>query len=407
MQRRRLLSWLGLGLFGLCSGALSREKRKHMRHKKKGNMSEPVTLFLCGDVMTGRGIDQILPYPSSPEIYESYMTSARGYVKIAEEANGPIPAPVTFDYIWGDALEELEQMAPDLRLINLETAVTRSDSYWPRKGINYRMHPDNFPCIEAAGIDACILANNHVLDWGYKGLEETLDTVTAAGMKSIGAGKNSREAEDPAVFKLSCGRRVIVLAFAHTSSGMFPEWQAGPGRAGVFLIENLNDAAIEKIASQVAALKQAGDLVVASVHWGGNWGYRIPREQQRFAYGLIDRAGVDVVHGHSSHHPRGIEIYNDRPILYGCGDFLNDYEGIRSHLEYRGDLTLMYFLTFDPGSGRLQRLQMTPLQIQRFRLQRASKPDSQWLAQTMDRECRRLGTRLRRNAGGRFELSWQ
>ena len=407
MQRRRLLSWLGLGLFGLCSGALSREKRKHMRHKKKGNMSEPVTLFLCGDVMTGRGIDQILPYPSSPEIYESYMTSARGYVKIAEEANGPIPAPVTFDYIWGDALEELEQMAPDLRLINLETAVTRSDSYWPRKGINYRMHPDNFPCIEAAGIDACILANNHVLDWGYKGLEETLDTVTAAGMKSIGAGKNSREAEDPAVFKLSGGRRVIVLAFAHTSSGMFPEWQAGPGRAGGFLIENLNDAAIEKIASQVAALKQAGDLVVASVHWGGNWGYRIPREQQRFAYGLIDRAGVDVVHGHSSHHPRGIEIYNDRPILYGCGDFLNDYEGIRSHLEYRGDLTLMYFLTFDPGSGRLLRLQMTPLQIQRFRLQRASKPDSQWLAQTMDRECRRLGTRLRRNAGGRFELSWQ
>jgi poly-gamma-glutamate synthesis protein (capsule biosynthesis protein) len=202
-----------------------------MRHKKKGNMSEPVTLFLCGDVMTGRDIDQILPYPSSPEIYESYMTSARGYVKIAEEANGPIPAPVTFDYIWGDALEELEQMAPDLRLINLETAVTRSDSYWPRKGINYRMHPDNFPCIESAGIDACILANNHVLDWGYKGLEETLDTVTAAGMESIGAGKNSREAEDPAVFKLSGGRRVIVLAFAHTSSGMFPEWQAGPGRA--------------------------------------------------------------------------------------------------------------------------------------------------------------------------------
>ena len=335
---------------------------------------------------------------------EPYMTSARDYVKIAEEANGPIPAPVAFDYIWGDALEELEQMAPDLRLINLETAVTRSDAYWPRKGINYRMHPDNFPCIESAGIDACILANNHVLDWGYNGLEETLDTVAAAGMKSVGAGENSREAEDPAVFELTGGRRVIVLALAHTSSGVFPEWRADPDRAGVFLIESLNDTAIEKIASQVASLKQAGDLVVTSIHWGGNWGYRIPREQQRFAYGLIDRAGVDVVHGHSSHHPRGIEIYNDRPILYGCGDFLNDYEGIRSHSEYRGDLALMYFLTLDPRSGRLLRLQMTPLQIRRFRLQRASKPDTQWLAQTMDRECRRLGARLRRNAGGRFEL---
>jgi poly-gamma-glutamate synthesis protein (capsule biosynthesis protein) len=407
MQRRRLLSWLGLGLIGLSSGALSREKKEPMRHNRKENKSEPVTLFLCGDVMTGRGIDQILPYPSSPEIYEPYMTSARDYVKIAEETNGPIPSPVAFDYIWGDALKELEQMAPDLRLINLETAVTRSDSYWPHKGINYRMHPDNFPCIEAAGIDACILANNHVLDWDYKGLEETLDTVTAAGMKCVGAGNNSREAEEPAVFELGGGRRVIVLAFAHTSSGVFPEWRAAPGRAGVFLIENLNDAAIEKIASQVAALKQAGDLVVASVHWGGNWGYRIPREQQRFAYGLIDRAGVDVVHGHSSHHPRGIEIYNDRPIFYGCGDLLNDYEGIRSHLEYRSELALMYFLTLDPRSGRLLRLQMTPLQIRRFRLQRASKPDTQWLEQTMERECRRLGAKLSRNAGGRFELYWQ
>ncbi len=407
MQRRRLLSYLGLGLLGLCSGALGREKREQMRHKKRGANSKPVTLFLCGDVMTGRGVDQILPYPSSPEIYEPYMTSARDYVKIAEEANGPIPAPVAFDYIWGDALEELEQVAPDLRLINLETAVTRSDAYWPRKGINYRMHPDNFPCIESTGIDACILANNHVLDWGYKGLEETLDTVAAAGMKSVGAGRNSREAEDPAVFELPGGRRVIVLAFAHTSSGVPPEWQADPERAGIFLIESLNDAAIEKIASQVAALKQAGDLMVISIHWGGNWGYRIPREQQRFAYGLIDRAAVDVVHGHSSHHPRGIEIYNDRPILYGCGDFLNDYEGIRSHSEYRGDLALMYFLTLDPRSGRLLRLQMTPLQIRRFRLHRASKPDTQWLAQTMDRECRRLGASLRRNAGGRFELYWQ
>ncbi|HBH36186.1 MAG TPA: poly-gamma-glutamate biosynthesis protein [Gammaproteobacteria bacterium] len=378
-----------------------------MRHKKRGSNSEPVTLFLCGDVMTGRGIDQILPYPSSPEIYEPYMTSARGYVKIAEETNGPIPAPAAFDYIWGDALTELNRIAPDLRLINLETAVTRSDAYWPRKGINYRMHPDNFPCIESAGIDACILANNHVLDWGYEGLDETLATVDAAGIKRVGAGENSREAGDPAVFELTDGRRVVVLAFAHPSSGVPPEWRAGPGRAGVFLIESLNDAAIEKVASQVTALKQQGDLVVASIHWGGNWGYSIPREQQRFAHGLIDRAGVDVVHGHSSHHPRGIEIYNDRPILYGCGDFLNDYEGIRSHSEYRGDLALMYFLTLDPCNGSLLRLQMTPMQIRRFRLQRPSKQDQQWLAQTMDRECRRLGTRLRRNAEGRFELSWQ
>ena len=66
-----------------------------------------LTLFLCGDVMTGRGIDQILPYPGNPTLYERYMKSARGYAELAEEANGPIPKPVNFSYIWGDAFAEL------------------------------------------------------------------------------------------------------------------------------------------------------------------------------------------------------------------------------------------------------------------------------------------------------------
>ena len=132
----------------------------------------PVTIFLCGDVMTGRGIDQILPHPSPPRIYEACVTDARTYVQLAEEVNGPIPRPVEFSYIWGDALAELRQAAPDARIINLETSVTRSEQAWP-KGINYRMHPDNIGCLTVAGIDVCVLANNHVLDYGYSGLIET------------------------------------------------------------------------------------------------------------------------------------------------------------------------------------------------------------------------------------------
>jgi len=97
--------------------------------------TQTITLFLCGDVMTGRGIDQILPYPSDPRIYEPYMTSAQGYVKIAEEASGPIPKPVDFAYIWGDALEELRRADPDVRIINLETAVTNSAEFWAGKGL--------------------------------------------------------------------------------------------------------------------------------------------------------------------------------------------------------------------------------------------------------------------------------
>jgi len=59
-----------------------------------------ITLFLSGDVMTGRGIDQVLPHPSEPTIYESYIRSAVGYVDLAEMVNGPIPVPVNFAYIW-------------------------------------------------------------------------------------------------------------------------------------------------------------------------------------------------------------------------------------------------------------------------------------------------------------------
>ena len=139
--------------------------------------------------MTGRGIDQILPYPSNPVIYEPYVKDAREYVRLAEEKNGVISKPVNFDYIWGDALFHLERLAPDLRIINLETSITTSEEYWRGKQINYRMNPKNTPCLTAAKIDCCSTANNHVLDWGYSGLEETLETLRKAGIKSSGAGK--------------------------------------------------------------------------------------------------------------------------------------------------------------------------------------------------------------------------
>ncbi len=145
-----------------------------------------ITLFLCGDVMTGRGIDQILPHPSDPAIHEGYMKDARGYVEIAEKVSGPIPRSVAPEYIWGDAPDEMESIAPDLRIINLETSVTKSDDYWEGKQIHYRMHPQNIDCITTTKIDACSLANNHVLDWGYAGLKETLETLRKVKSKGCG-----------------------------------------------------------------------------------------------------------------------------------------------------------------------------------------------------------------------------
>src|SRR5512142_2654775 len=98
-----------------------------------------VTLFVCGDVMTGRGIDQILPHPGDPRLFERCASSALEYVELAEATAGPIPRRVGFDYVWGASLGELERLRPDARIVNLETAITVSADAWPEKAVNYRM----------------------------------------------------------------------------------------------------------------------------------------------------------------------------------------------------------------------------------------------------------------------------
>ncbi len=161
-----------------------------------------ITISLGGDVMIGRGIDQILPNPSEPFIPEPYLSDAREYVRLAEQANGSIPIPVSFDYIWGDALEEWGRVRPDVKLINLETSITKNNDYWWGKGINYRMNPENSGCLKVAKIDCCSLANNHVLDWGYSGLRETIATLKAAQIQIAGAGQDQQAAEAPAIMEV-------------------------------------------------------------------------------------------------------------------------------------------------------------------------------------------------------------
>ena len=372
---------------------------------RKRDEDREIKLFLCGDVMTGRGIDQVLPHPGDPILFESYMKSALGYLKLAEEVHGLIPKPVPFSYIWGDALAEFQRRKPDVRIINLETAITRSDDVQD-KAVNYRMRPDNIRCITAANIDCCTLANNHVLDWGYPGLEETLETLKKANIKIAGAGRDMREAQSPAKIHVSGKGRVLVFSFGSETSGVPWSWAAGVDRPGVNLLRDFSAETVHSIRDDIAPLKAPGDVVAASIHWGSNWGYEVPRMQQEFAHQLIDEAWVDVVHGHSSHHVKGVEVYKGKLILYGCGDFLNDYEGISGHEVYRGDLTLMYFVSVEPETGKLTRLSMTPMQIKRFRLNHASAEDAVWLKNILNREGRKLGTSAEQNADNTLDLRW-
>ena len=354
--------------------------------------------------MTGRGIDQILPHPCDPRIFERYARSALDYVRLAEEVNGAIPCPVADDYIWGDALPLLGRESPQLRLINLETAITLRGVPEP-KGINYRMHPANTPCLSALGVDGAVLANNHVLDWGTDGLGDTLDSLRRAGIAVAGAGRDADAARQDAHWPLPGRGRLRLFAFAHDSSGVPEEWAAGPGTPGVNWLPDFSAPRVAEVAAQIRAVRQGGDIIVVSLHWGSNWGHEIPAAQTSFARALIDEADVDLVWGHSSHHPRAMEVHHGRLIFYGCGDFLNDYEGIRGHEAFRSDLVALYLVRL-AADGSLRRLRLWPLRLFRFRLQRASEAEGRWLADSLSHAGQAYGTLLERQEDGSLLLCW-
>jgi len=383
-------------------------------------------LLLAGDVMTGRGIDQILPRPSRPELFEEHLHDARDYVALAEAQSGPIPRSVPFTYPWGDALQDLERS--DVCVANLETSVTRSGAAWPDKGINYRMHPGNVPCLTSARIDIAGLANNHTLDWGREGLIETIETLRAAGIETAGAGRNLSEAAAVAVTDIDARARVVVIAVAGPGCGVPLAWAATAEQPGVALLRRLDERAADALAERILRVRRHGDVVVVSIHWGSNWGYDVDDEHVSFAHALVER-GVDVVFGHSSHHPRPIELVHGKPVFYGAGDLINDYEGITGYEPFRNDLVLLYSLrcpllyslrcpqrprgTPARSSDGLEHererqssrivVTMKPFRIRKMRLERATPTDGRWLAELLANESRRYGTDIVMGAAGVLE----
>jgi poly-gamma-glutamate capsule biosynthesis protein CapA/YwtB (metallophosphatase superfamily) len=374
---------------------LASKNPDHMRYAT-------TTISLCGDVMTGRGIDQILPHPGDAALRESVVTDARTYVTLAERANGLIDRPVPYAWPWGDALSVLDEYVPDVKLLNLETAVTTASEFAPGKAVHYRMNPANVECLAVARPDVCVLANNHVLDFGVGGLAETLRTLDDSSIRYVGAGLGVQEAQRPVVVDVVDGRRVVVVAAGLRSSGVPPHWAATDDRAGVAYVGDLSKRGAHALADRAQAVIRAGDLTVVSLHWGSNWGYEIDDEQVRFAHTLID-AGVDVVYGHSSHHPRPIEVYRGKLIVYGCGDLVNDYEGIQPYRAFRDDLRVLYFASLAPD-GALSALQMVAMRVRRMRLERAGREDTEWLRETLEGVSHGFGTRIAARGAGTLAL---
>ena len=200
--------------------------------------------------------------------------------------------------------------------------------------------------------------------------------------------------------------RLLLFSFGSRTSGIPQDWSATSISPGVNLLDDLSEATAARVADQMRVHQRTGDLIIASIHWGRNWGYEIPRDQIAFAHRLIEE-GIAIVHGHSSHHVKAMEVFKDRLVLYGCGDFLTDYEGISGYEMFRGDLALMYLIELNSCSGELITGRLVPMRMRRFRLERASTADAEWLCNLLNQLGKQFSTQTRLDNDDRLTLHWQ
>ncbi|GAB1191386.1 hypothetical protein APSETT444_000558 [Aspergillus pseudonomiae] len=356
---------------------------------------KPYSLTFTGDVMLGRLIDQLLPtHVPSPTDHATITKILQAYPSLKSYSpRSP----------WGSALPFLH--ASDLNLINLETAVTTVDTPWPNKTFNYRMHPRNLEVLKVANIDYVSLANNHTLDFGEMGLSETVEAVRGAGIAFAGVGE-----EGPAVLRLGSkedhggGGGSSATAGGDGASGESKEYKIHVysasdhprawSRIPQFNFIDYSSATRAKLKTLLTRGEQPA-LKIFSVHWGPNYAWQPAGEIQALARFLVDECGVDIVHGHSAHHLQGVEAYRGRWILYGCGDFVDDYA---LDAEFRNDLGALWrVLVEEDGRGgglSLGRLEVVPTRCRLFEVEVLGVDDEDhgWVRRKLGELSREFGT---------------
>jgi poly-gamma-glutamate synthesis protein (capsule biosynthesis protein) len=296
---------------------------------------------------------------------------------------------------WGDVLPHLAQA--DLRIVNLECALTSHLDQWMRteKVFHFSADPEAVRVLQAARIDACALANNHILDYEEQGLRDTLRMLRTAGIRYAGAGANAAEAAAPAMLEArlseeggttSC--RVALLSFTDNE----PDFAAGAGHPGTNYLEvSLDEATLARIADGIAqARAQGASLVVFSNHWGANFVEHPSPAFRGFARRVIE-LGADVYYGHSAHICQGIEIHQGKPILYDTGNFIDDYA---VHPLLRNDRSCLFKVMF--AQGKLHRIELLPVSLRVAHVALARGEEFDAICARMEMLCAEFGTKLTR-----------
>lgn len=311
--------------------------------------SEKLVVGLMGDVMIGRSVDPII--------------SEKGY-----------------SYVWGNLLPLLR--STDLNIANLETTLTHSNKK-VFKTFNFKAAPDKIRSLTEASITIVNLANNHILDFSEEGLIETIQTLGFAGIKYVGAGITEKEASQPVVLSRK-NIMVGILGFTDNEQG----WKAGDSSCGVNYINISKKDDRTRALHQVAELNTKTDLVIVSIHWGPNMNEYPRKLYIDFAHEMIEK-GADIIHGHSAHNFQGMEVYNQKLILYDTGDFVDDY--VVDPL-LRNDHS--FFFKIEAGPKKLVKLELFPVLISNRQVNSAVDEDHAWCLQRMQYLSAPFGTKL-------------
>jgi len=273
----------------------------------------------------------------------------------------------------------------DITIINLECAITDSTQRFTgaHKAFYFGAPSIATDCLLNAGVDMVSLANNHILDFDLQGMEDTLSNLKAANIAYCGAGENSTQAHAPAYVEKN-NFKVAMLSYCDHQA----DFEAGPSRPGMAYLDMRDPQAA--FATIAADFKQCADAnwPILALHWGGNWDLEPSPLFQDFAHACID-LGFKTIFGHSAHVFQGIEIYKGAPILYACGDFVDDYAIDPIEQNDKGA-----FYVCNIENNQLIDIEITPIHIKNFQSTLADQQATDWIYQRMSSRCQTLGSNL-------------
>jgi poly-gamma-glutamate synthesis protein (capsule biosynthesis protein) len=287
----------------------------------------------------------------------------------------------------------LEGIAPllrsaDLAIVNLECALTDGTTRWhgAPKAYYFAGPPGGGQALADAGIRLVSVANNHSLDYDVQGLADTVRILDAQGIAHAGAGPDLGQALAPAI--VPCGEVLVGMAAFCDHQDDFAAADDKPGIAWLDLHDET--VAIDAFARALAPLRTAGvRWTILSLHWGPNMVTAPSPHLRRLAYAAVDM-GWKIVYGHSAHIFHGVELYRDCPILYACGDLVDDYA---IDPDLRNDHQLLFDVQLDDAV--LRRIVLHPVFIRRGRVAPADHTQRAWIYTRMQALCRDLGTMAR------------